>query len=138
MTNVGGRIRALRSELQMTLPALAKKADLSKGLLSKLENDEDPNPSIKTLNAIAKALGVTLSEILDSGKIQARRLIPDKTPSWLAVLTAALSGDGKKPDEDILQALYVLQSRKGNSQKDANAWVYMYKSLELNFVKAKR
>ncbi len=138
MTNVGGRIRTLRNERQMTLPALANKAKLSKGLLSKLENDEDPNPSLKTLSVIAKALEVTLSEILDSGKIKAKRLIPDQPPAWLTTLTDTLTGEGKKPDEDILQALYVLQSRKGNTQKDPSAWVHMYKSLELNFAKGKR
>lgn len=138
MTNVGGRIRTLRGERQMTLPALAEKAKVSKGLLSKLENDLDPNPSIKTLRPIAEALDVTLSELLESGKIQAKRLIPDKPPVWLEVLSNALSHEGKKPDEDILQALYVLQSRKGNTQKDATAWVHMYKSLELNFANSKR
>lgn len=119
----------------MTLPALADKAKLSKGLISKLENDEDPNPSIKTLNVIAKALDVTLSEILESGKVQARRLIPDNPPAWLSVLCKSLTHE---PDEDILQALYVLQSRKGNVQKDPTAWVHMYKSLELNFRTGKR
>ena len=138
MTNVGGRIRTLRGERQMTLPALAEKANVSKGLLSKLENDEDPNPSIKTLGVIAKALDVTLSEILESGKIQAKRLIPDKPPAWLSVLSNTLTNEGKQPDEDILQALYVLQSRKGGAQKDPTAWVHMYKSLELNFTKGKR
>lgn len=135
MTNVGGRIRTLRSELKMSLPALAEKAKVSKGLLSKLENDEAPNPSIKTLNVIAKALGVTISDILESGKIQAKRLIPDTPPAWLSALRNTLNHD---PDEDILQALYVLQSRKGNSQKDPHAWIHMYKSLELNFRSSKR
>jgi transcriptional regulator with XRE-family HTH domain len=138
MTNVGGRIRTLRGERQMTLPALAEKAKVSKGLLSKLENDQDPNPSLKTLRPIADALDVTLSELLESGKIQAKRLIPDKAPAWLNVLSKALSQEGKQPDEDILQALYVLQSRKGNVQKDATAWVHRYKSLELNFTKGRR
>lgn len=135
MTNVGGRIRTLRSERQMTLPALAEKAKISKGLLSKLENDETPNPSIKTLNVIAIALDVTISDILESGKIKAKRLIPETPPAWLSVLCKTLKHD---PDEDILQALYVLQSRKGNSQKDPDAWVHMYKSLELNFRASKR
>jgi transcriptional regulator with XRE-family HTH domain len=138
MNNVGGRIRTLRSERQMTLPALADKAKLSKGLLSKLENDEDPNPSIKTIRAIADALGVTLSEILESGKIRAKRLIPDQAPEWLEALARVLATDGKKPDDDILQALYVLQARKGAVQRDSMAWVHMYKSLELNFSKSRR
>jgi transcriptional regulator with XRE-family HTH domain len=136
MAHVGGRIRTLRAERQMTLDDLAKKSGLSKGLLSKLENLTDSNPSLETLHKIAEAFGVTLSDLLDSGKIQAKRLVPEKTPSWVDAIVSALKQEGKKPDEDILQALYVLQMRKGGAQKNDTAWVYMYKSLELNFSKS--
>ncbi|RYD83226.1 MAG: helix-turn-helix domain-containing protein [Verrucomicrobiaceae bacterium] len=138
MTHVGGRIRSLRLERQMTLPALAECTGLSKGLLSKLENTPESNPSLETLQKIAKALKVTLSDFLDSGTVQVRRVVPDEPPPWLDSLTAMLKQEGKKPDEDILQALYVLQSRKGSSQRDASAWLHMYKSLELSFVSAKK
>ena len=59
MLNIGGRVRALRTEVQITLPALAERSGLSKGLLSKLENGEDPNPSLATLYKISEALDVT-------------------------------------------------------------------------------
>lgn len=138
MTNVGGRIRSMRLECQMTLPALAERTGLSKGLLSKLENTPDSNPSLETLQKIAKALKVTLSDFLDSGSVQVRRYIPSVPPPWLDALVAMLKLEDKKPDEDILQALYVLQSRKGSSQRDASAWLHMYKSLELSFASAKK
>jgi transcriptional regulator with XRE-family HTH domain len=137
MAHVGGRIRTLRAERQMTLDDLAKKSGLSKGLLSKLENLTDSNPSIETLYKIAEAFGVTLSDLLESGKVQAKRVVPDKTPAWVDAIVTALKPEGKKPDEDILQALYVLQMRKGSAQKNDTAWVYMYKSLELNFSKSR-
>lgn len=133
MQNVGGRIRALRLEREMTLPALADASGLSKGLLSKLENADTPNPSLETLHRIAKALTVTLSDLLESGKIQARRIVPDTPPEWLEDLQSALRRDGQEADEDILQALYVLQARKGNSRNDASSWYVMYKNLEANF-----
>jgi transcriptional regulator with XRE-family HTH domain len=133
MTPVGSRIRSMRQERQLTLPALAATTGLSKGLLSKLENDKDSNPSLATLYRVAKGLNVTLSDLLDSGKIQALRFVPEEPPFWLEPLIASLNKEGKNLDEDVLQALYVLQSRKGESQSDASAWLYMYKSLELNF-----
>lgn len=135
MTHVGGRIRTLRTERQMTLPALADKSGLSKGLLSRLENQEDSNPSLETLHKAAGALGVTLSELLESGRVQAKRILPDKEPGWLAYVTKALADEGKKPDEDLLQALYVLQNRKGASQKTDTDWFIAYKNLELSFGK---
>lgn len=135
MAHVGGRIRTLRAEREWTLDELAEKAGLSKSLLSKLENLPDSNPSIETLYAIAEAFGITVSDLIDSGKVQAKRLIPDKKPAWVDAITAALKLEGKKPDEDILQALYVLQTRKGTAQKSDMAWLHMYRSLELNFQK---
>ena len=137
MTSVGGRIRTLRVERQMTLPALADRTGLSKGLLSKLENTPESNPSIDTLHKIAKALGITLSDILESGHVQMERYVPEQPPSWLGSLVATIEADGHEPDEDILQALYVLQSRKKSSHRDASDWLHMYKSLELNFTKAR-
>jgi len=136
MTHVGDRIRALRLERQLTLPALADKAGLSKGLLSKLENKADSNPSLETLQKVVKALDVTLSDLLQSGKVQVRRIVLDSTPTWFDAVLGELKREGKRPDEDILQALYVLQTRKGSANRSDGDWLYMYKSLELSFARS--
>ena len=132
MNHVGGRIKTLRLERQLTLDEVASKSGLSKGLLSKLENAVEPNPSLSTLYKVSEALGVTLSDLLDSGRIRAKRWLPDSPPDWIAPLVKLLKERGEDPDEDILQALYVLQARKSSAPKDTDAWLYMYKSLELN------
>lgn len=137
MASVGGRIRTLRSERQMTLDVLANKAGLSKGLLSKLENNEDANPSLDTLQKISDAFELTLSDLIDSGSIRAKRIIPDERPAWVDAITTILKQEGQVPDDDILQALYVLQTRKGVTQKSDLAWLHMYRSLELNFGKGR-
>lgn len=136
MVPVGGRIRTLRAEREMTLDDLAQRSRLSKGLLSKLENKPDANPSLDTLFSIAEAFGVTLSDLLDADTVQARRIIPSSKPAWVNAVISALRREGKKPDEDILQALYVLQARKGATPEHDQAWVYMYKSLELTMSKS--
>lgn len=133
MAHPGGRIRTLRSEREWTLDQLAEKAGVSKSLLSKLENLEGSNPSMDTLFKIATALQITIADLLENGKVQAKRFIPDQRPSWVDAITSALKAEGKKPDEDVLQALYVLQSRKGDAQRSDVAWVHMYRSLEMNF-----
>ncbi len=125
----------MRLERQITLQELAEKTGLSKGLLSKLENGVESNPSLSTVHKIAEGLDLTLSDLLDSGKIQARRYVPDEPPFWLESLVASLEREGKVLDDDVLQALYVLQSRKGKGQSDASAWLFMYKSLELSFAR---
>lgn len=137
MANVGGRIRTLRAEHAWTLDELADKAGVSKSLLSKLENLADSNPSMDTLFKVSSAFKVTIADLLESEKVQAKRIIPDKKPSWVDAVTNALKAEGKKPDEDIFQALYVLQSRKGDAMRSDVAWVHMYRSLEMNFEKGR-
>jgi transcriptional regulator with XRE-family HTH domain len=53
---IGGRIRAQRRELGMSLTELAERTGLSKGFLSGVERDLS-NPSINSLSLIADALG---------------------------------------------------------------------------------
>lgn len=138
MANVGGRIRTLRAEREWTLDELAEKAGVSKSLLSKLENLPDSNPSMDTLFKVSTAFGVTIADLLETEKVQAKRIIPDQKPSWVDALTQALRAEKRQPDEDVLQALYVLQLRKGDALRSDMAWVHMYRSLEMNFENARR
>jgi XRE family transcriptional regulator of biofilm formation len=138
MANLGGRIRTLRAERTWTLDKLADEAGVSKSLLSKLENLPDSNPSMETLFKVAKALKVTVADLLETEKVQAKRIIPDEKPSWVDAIAQALLPDNRKPDEDVLQALYVLQARKGDAIRSDLAWVHMYHSLEMNFKNARR
>lgn len=132
MTHAGGRIRTLRAQAGMTLDQLATKTGLSKGLLSKLENLPDSNPSLETLQSIADAFDVTVGDLIDAGETRAKTFIPEQKPSWVDLIVSSLAKEGKKVDEDVLQALYVLQSRKSALKSDI-AWLHMYRSLELNF-----
>ncbi|MEI6607706.1 MAG: helix-turn-helix transcriptional regulator [Verrucomicrobiota bacterium] len=133
MRNLGPRIRALRTERQITLPQLADRAGLSKGLLSKLENDEESNPSITTLFKIAEALEITLADILETEQAQIRRIIPDQRPEWLEGLIAFLVGRGEEPDTAVLDAIYVLRNRKASAPTDLEYWKFVYRSIQNSF-----
>ena len=135
MRNTGERVRLLRNEKGMTLPALAERADLSKGLLSKLENNEDSNPSLTTLYKIAEALGVTVADILESEQAQLRRVVPEQQPAWQKGLLSYLKAQGKEPDLDILDAMYVLRNRKAARKNDLEWWKFLYLSIENSFKK---
>lgn len=56
---IGIRLRALRAELGLTIPALAAKAGLSAGLISQIERGQ-ANPSMRTIQRLTMALGVNL------------------------------------------------------------------------------
>jgi transcriptional regulator with XRE-family HTH domain len=59
--DIGQRIKALRVAQQMTQEELANRADLTKGFISQVENDES-SPSIATLTQILEVLGVKLAD----------------------------------------------------------------------------
>ena len=56
---IGGKIRRLRMELQLTQEELADRTELTKGYISQVERDL-ASPSIATLVDILEALGTTL------------------------------------------------------------------------------
>ena len=129
--NLGGRIRTMRAERGLTLPQLADKAGLSKGLLSQLENSESPNPSLDTLNKIAKALEVTLSVLLEKRGVKARRFVPDQIAPELREFLAERREQGLETDEGVLQALYVLQERGGTGMRTQADWRWLYESIAM-------
>ncbi|MCU4652764.1 XRE family transcriptional regulator [Roseibacterium sp. SDUM158016] len=59
-TAIGRKVRALRQGLDVTLADLARSAELSVGMLSKIENGQT-SPSLSTLKALAQALNVPIS-----------------------------------------------------------------------------
>ncbi|HEX8324172.1 MAG TPA: helix-turn-helix transcriptional regulator [Tepidisphaeraceae bacterium] len=54
------RLKAARQAQQMTLEQVAAKSGIGKANLSRLENDQDPNPTIDTLLRVADAVGYDL------------------------------------------------------------------------------
>jgi len=65
---IGIHIRGLRKARDLTLAGLAEMSGLSVGYLSLLERDL-ATPSIKSLHAVSRALGVTISWFFDAGEI---------------------------------------------------------------------
>lgn len=57
---IGPKVRDLRVQAGLTLEKLAKKAGLSQGYLSKIENSRNA-PPVSTLLMIARALGISMS-----------------------------------------------------------------------------
>lgn len=62
---IGPAIRALRREQRMTLDQLAAGASISASHLSRLERGQ-AEPSFTVAAALAKVLGVSLSELIEA------------------------------------------------------------------------
>lgn len=58
------QIKAIRKNKKMSQIELASKAGITQAYLSALETGIKRNPSLKILDSIASALGVTLNELL--------------------------------------------------------------------------
>ena len=65
---LGARLRALRAGQGWTLDALARRTDLSKSYLSRLE-EGDRQPSIAALLSLARAHGLTLAALFGPSEV---------------------------------------------------------------------
>ncbi len=61
---IGENIRKLRQQKKMSQDRLSKEANLALNTIVKLETSKNPNPTLETLQKIAKALGVSIDKIL--------------------------------------------------------------------------
>ncbi len=62
--NIGDRIKMLRINQNRTMQEIAEASDLSKSMISKIENNKTV-PSVAALVKIAKALGTNISSLLE-------------------------------------------------------------------------
>jgi transcriptional regulator with XRE-family HTH domain len=67
-TVIGGKIRAQRKLLKLTLDQLAEKTGSSKSYIWELENRPVVRPSAEKIARIAEVFGVTVEFLLDDGK----------------------------------------------------------------------
>ena len=64
MSTIGKNIKKYRQDKGLSQDKLSKLADLSLNTVVKIELDESPNPTIETIQKIAKALEVSVDDLL--------------------------------------------------------------------------
>ncbi|HEY8548301.1 MAG TPA: helix-turn-helix transcriptional regulator [Acidimicrobiales bacterium] len=126
-STVGERIRRYRQEKATSLSRLARDAGVSKSYLWRLENppENEPaqRPSGKTLYAIAKALGVTMSDLLGEELILHREATVD--PS----LRRFAADDGlPQADVDMLASI----EWRGDRPRTVERWRYIYQAIVMS------
>ena len=63
-SNIAKNIKRLRQGKNISQDRLSKLADLSLNTIVNVEAGNNPNPTIETIEKIAKALGVSIDELL--------------------------------------------------------------------------
>src|SRR6266849_1011179 len=80
-SRIASRVRVLRTDLDMTLDALAAKCDVSRSMISLVERGES-SPTAVVLEKIATGLGVPLATLFDDSSASANPVSrrDDRTP----------------------------------------------------------
>jgi transcriptional regulator with XRE-family HTH domain len=60
---ISDNIRKIRQKKGISQDRLSKEADLALNTIVKIETGESPNPTVETLEKIAKALGVSVANL---------------------------------------------------------------------------
>jgi len=61
--SISENIRKLRQKKGISQDRLSKEADIALNTVVKIETGESPNPTVETLEKIAKALGVSMADL---------------------------------------------------------------------------
>lgn len=64
MVNIGKNIKKFREKEGISQDRLSKLADISSNTVAKMELDDSSNPTIETLQKIAKALNVEVDDLI--------------------------------------------------------------------------
>ena len=96
---------------------------MSKGYLSQIEADATTRPSAETLYKIAKALGISLGELLEE---DATIAAPEPAPEVSESLRQ-FAAEADLPETEV-QMLARIRYR-GRSPRTAADWRYLYESI---------
>jgi len=64
MSTIGKNIKGLRQAKRISQDKLSKLADVSLQTIVKMELDDKPNPTIETVQKIAKALEISIDDLM--------------------------------------------------------------------------
>jgi transcriptional regulator with XRE-family HTH domain len=138
---LGAKITRLRDLRGMSLSALAEQAGLAKSYMAKLEKGEVENPGLRTLSGIARALDVTVADLLapaEPAPRAARRAVLaedaayskvlEDLPEGLQEFLESMEQAGQALPADMVRALATVQYR-GKRPKSVDDWRFLYDAI---------
>ena len=131
MTSIGKKIRDARKNAGMTQVELAKATNLSRSYIGDIEKDRY-NPSVSTLQAIAKATNVPVETLL--GGASPAPPAPQKSDG-LPELNARDERDIERDLEDMLHSVAQADYKAPGDEEDTEA---LRAALRVAMIQAKR
>lgn len=108
-TKIGARLRELRQARNLSVRTLATQSGFSPSFISNIES-ETVSPSIASLEKIAHALGVTLSELFSSIETSPRLIVRHDEratyqSAWSRSLASVLTDSGRGRQLSLLEVM---------------------------------
>lgn len=139
---LGARITRLRELRGLSIGALADAAGgMAKSYLAKLERGEVENPGLKTLSAIARALDVTVADLLKSAEpargAEGEALLAEQAdlerlmanlPPGLGDFLKQMADDGRPVPAGTVRSLAMAEFR-GRRPERPEDWRFLYDAL---------
>lgn len=122
---LGERLRLLRKERQLTLKGLSQLADLSVPYLSDIERGT-VNPSIETLQKVAKAYNMTVKELFSGVEELGEPRDVTYPEGFLDFLT---DDDYKDEVNEDWKDLLIKIKFRGTQPSSKREWIELYLSL---------
>lgn len=121
---IGARIKQRREEANLSINALAQRAEVAKGYLWSLEQGEsNSRPSGRTLYRIARELGTTMSDLLGE------ELLADLTTSGAVPDELAKFAKAEKLTQRDVRMLMGVNFR-GQRPQDIDAWRLVWGAIK--------
>lgn len=122
---IGSRIKALRSQRQLSLTELAEQAGVSKSYLSTVEHGTGTRPGVAVLHKISVALGVTLADLLG-------RTVEVTHSTDMPESLRAFAIEQHLPETDV-QMLAGIKFR-GEAPRTKDKWQFIYNAIVMSVV----
>ncbi len=110
---LGQRIRHFREAVKLSLSELAKLSEVSRSYLYQIESDES-SPTEEKLMAIARALGVSVSDLL--GINEEPQNVPESLKRFVE--------EAHLPPDDVRMLMRI--NYRGKQPKTADAWRILF------------
>ncbi len=128
LKRLGEKIRFLRTGKAWTLSDLSRESNISKAYISDLENGSAGKPNIQYVYSIARALDVTLNDLLKE-TIESNLPEQSQTTTQLPPGLAEVRDELQLSDAEV-ERLATIHFR-GNRPRDAEGWRYLVKTLKM-------
>lgn len=122
MSMIGERIKSRRSEMNISIAELARRADISKGYLHSIESGDTQSPSAEVLFKIAHELGTTMADLL--GETETPVLSEVEIPETLQ----KLAQEDNLTQADVLMLASIRY--RGKQPQSVGDWRYIFESIK--------